>query len=143
MQKRLRIAKRILKPDTGVLIVTIDEHEVHHLRVLLEQLFPEFYIQMVTAVINPKGVTQGRFSRVEEYVVYCFAPDAYVADSDDNLLNPPNHKRKPRWKGLLRSGTDARRSDRENMFYPVLIDNERQAVVRAGEFADRTGTSVG
>jgi len=59
----------------GVLIVTIDEHEVHHLRVLLEQLFPEFYIQMVTAVINPKGVTQGRFSRVEEYVVYCFAPD--------------------------------------------------------------------
>lgn len=134
MQKRLRIAKRILKPDTGVLIVTIDEHEVHHLRVLLEQLFPEFYIQMVTAVINPKGVTQGRFSRVEEYVVYCFAPDAYVADSDDNLLNPPNHKRKPRWKGLLRSGTDARRSDRENMFYPVLIDNERQAVVRAGEF---------
>ncbi len=134
MQKRLRITKRILNPDIGILIVTIDEHEVHHLRVLLEQLFPEFYIQMATAVINPKGVTQGRFSRVEEYVVYCFAPDAYVADSDDNLLNPPNYNRKPRWKGLLRSGTDAQRSDRESMFYPVLIDNERQTVIRAGKF---------
>ena len=65
MQKRLRIAKRILKPDTGVLIVTIDEHEVHHLRVLLEQLFPEFYIQMVTAVINPKGVTQDAFRELK------------------------------------------------------------------------------
>lgn len=134
MQKRLRIAKRILNPDTGVLIVTIDEHEVHHLRVLLAELFPEFYIQMVTAVINPKGVTQGRFSRVEEYIVYCFAPNAFVADSDDNLLNPPIPNRKPRWKGLLRSGTDANRSDRESMFYPVLVDSERQAVVKSGNY---------
>jgi adenine-specific DNA-methyltransferase len=134
MQKRLKIAKRILNPDTGVLIVTIDEHEIHHLRVLLQEMFPEFYIQMTTAVINPKGVTQGRFSRVEEYAVYCFAPNAYVADSNDNLLNPPDPDRKPRWKGLLRSGTDALRSDRESMFYPVLIDSERQAIVSAGSF---------
>ncbi len=133
MQKRLRIAKRILNPDTGVLIVTIDEHEVHHLRVLLDQILPEYYIQMVTAVTNPKGVTQGRFSRVEEYIVYCFAPDAYVADSDDNLLNPPNVNRKPRWKGLLRSGTNARREDRKNMFYPILIDTSMGKVVGTGE----------
>lgn len=133
MQKRLRLAKRILNPDTGVLIVTIDEHEVHHLRVLLEDLFPEFYIQMVTAVINPKGVTQGRFSRVEEYIVYCFAPNAFVDPSDDNLLNPPVSNRKPRWKGLLRSGTNARREDRKNMFYPVLIDTKIGKVVGVGE----------
>jgi adenine-specific DNA-methyltransferase len=36
MEKRLKLAKRLLKPDTGVLIVTIDEHEVHHLGMLLE-----------------------------------------------------------------------------------------------------------
>ena len=28
MEKRLKIAKKLLKPDTGVLIVTIDEHEM-------------------------------------------------------------------------------------------------------------------
>src|SRR5205807_1912373 len=39
MEKRLQLAKRLLKPD-GVLVCTIDEHEVHHLGVLLEQLFP-------------------------------------------------------------------------------------------------------
>lgn len=119
MQKRLKLASRLLNPDTGVLIVTIDEHEMHHLRVLLEQLLPEFYIQMVTTVINPKGVTQGRFSRVEEYIVYCFAPNAFIDASDDNLLNPPVSNRKPRWKGLLRSGTNARREDRKNMFYII------------------------
>jgi Adenine specific DNA methylase Mod len=134
MQKRLALAKKVLNPSTGVMIVTIDEHEVHHLRVLLEEQFPGFYIQMVSAVINPKGVTQGRFSRVEEYVVYCFAPNAFVADSDDNLLNPPDPNRKPRWKGLLRSGTDALRSDRVSMFYPVFIDSEHQTVVKAGSY---------
>ena len=133
MQKRLKLASRLLNPDTGVLIVTIDEHEMHHLRVLLEQLLPEFYIQMVTTVINPKGVTQGRFSRVEEYIVYCFAPNAFIDASDDNLLNPPVSNRKPRWKGLLRSGTNARREDRKNMFYPVLIDTEFGKVVGTGE----------
>lgn len=133
IERRLRIAKRLLNPKTGVLIVTIDEHEVHHLRVLLEELFAEYYIQMTTDVINPKGVTQGRFSRVEEYNIFCFAPDAYVADSEDNLLNPPDKKKVPRWKGLLRSGTDAQREDRENMFYPVLIDAELGKVVGAGQ----------
>ena len=37
MERRLRLAKRLLKRD-GVLIVTIDEHEVHHLGVLLADL---------------------------------------------------------------------------------------------------------
>ncbi len=133
MQKRLRIAKRILNPDTGVLIVTIDEHEVHHLRVLLQELFPEAYIQLVTDVVNPKGVTQGRFSRVEEYNVYCFMSKAFVSGGDDPLLGEKNVTVKPRWKGLLRSGTNARRIDRKNMFYPVLIDSENQRVIRAGE----------
>lgn len=38
MHKRLVLAKKLLKPD-GVLVVTIDEHEVHHLGVLLEEIF--------------------------------------------------------------------------------------------------------
>lgn len=133
MQNRLKIAKRLLNPDTGVLIVTIDEHELHHLRTLLQQLFPEAYIQVVTIVINPKGVTQGRFSRVEEYAVYCFMPKAYVSGGDDPLLGNKPTTNKPRWKGLLRSGSDSRREDSKNQFYPVLIDSENRRVIKAGE----------
>ncbi len=133
MEKRLLLAKKIINPKKGILIVTIDEHEVHHLRTLLEEIFSDFYIQMTTDVINPKGVTQGRFSRVEEYNIFCFAPEAYVNESDDNLLNPPERKKHPRWKGLLRSGTDAQREDRENMFYPILVDENTHKVIKAGE----------
>lgn len=47
MEKRLRIAKRLLNPAESVLIVTIDEKEYLHLGCLLEELFPEARIQMV------------------------------------------------------------------------------------------------
>lgn len=133
MNRRLILAKRILKPDTGVMVVMIDEHEVHHLRSLLAEIFPEAFIQMVTIVINPKGVTQGRFSRVEEYAVFCFMPNAYVRGGVDPLLGDVSQKQIPRWKGLLRSGTNARREDRKKMFYPILVDAEKKRVVRAGE----------
>lgn len=133
MNRRLKIARRLLNPETGVLIVTIDEHEFHHLRTLLQEIFPEAYIQTVTIVINPKGVTQGRFSRVEEYAIYCFMPNAFVHGGDDPLLGERSISKKPRWKGLLRSGTNARREDSKNQFYPVLIDSVNKRVVRAGD----------
>src|SRR5258708_468042 len=106
LQKRLRLAKRLLKPRIGVLIVTIDEHEVHHLGMLLEKIFPDNYRQMVTIVVNPKGVTQGRFSRVEEYAMFCFGPKALVTGVGDDLLTPEvdeeaEENEPPRWKGLL------------------------------------------
>lgn len=68
MEKRLRIAKRLLN-DEGVLIITIDENEVHHLGVLLEDIFPEYLRYMITMVINPKGTAKVNFSRVEEYAL--------------------------------------------------------------------------
>lgn len=137
LEKRLRLAKRLLKSD-GVLIVLIDEHEVHHLGVLLETIFADAYQQLVTIVVNPKGVTQGRFSRVEEYANFCFLSDATVKGIGDDLLTAlPDEEDEeagtPRWKGLMRSGTNARRQDRKRMFYPVLVDIERQAVLDVGD----------
>jgi adenine-specific DNA-methyltransferase len=134
MEKRLKLAKRLLKPDTGVLIVTIDEHEVHHLGMLLEREFPEAYRQMVTIVINPKGNNQGRFSRVEEYALFCFMPDALVATLPDDLLtNTSAGGKDVRWANLLRSGSNAQRKDRPGLFYPVFINVVTGAVVDAGE----------
>lgn len=128
MERRLKMAKRLLNPDDSVLIVTIDEHEVHRLRLLLEQTFPEAYVQMVTIVINPKGVAQGRFARVEEYALYCFFGRAGVHATEDDLLSDSDTQRNTRfWKGLLRAGTNANPSDGLGMAYPVYVDPEQHA----------------
>ena len=55
MEKRLKLAKRLLNPKDSVLIVTIDEKEYLHLGCLLEELFPYAHMQMVTIVTDPFG----------------------------------------------------------------------------------------
>jgi adenine-specific DNA-methyltransferase len=137
IKRRLLLAKKLLKSD-GVLIVTIDEHEVQHLGVLLEELFPEFARQMVTIVINEKGVAQGRLSRAEEYAFFCFAPKAKIPPQSDDLLTRDRADEKqfrvPRWERLLRGGTDSRRTDSERLFYPVFIDPTVPKITGVGEF---------
>lgn len=139
LERRLILAKDLLKPS-GALIVTIDEHEVRRLGLLLEQLFPEFTIQQVTIVNNPKGVTQGYLSRVEEYAFFCFGPECVIYSSDDDLLTIRTEKEsidglsRPRWKGLLRSGDEAAREDREQMFYPIWINPRTKKIIQAGEY---------
>jgi adenine-specific DNA-methyltransferase len=133
MEKRLRLARNLLKDDS-VLIATIDEHEVHHLRMLLEQLFPDAYVQMVTIVVNPKGVAQGRFARVEEYAVFCFFGRSSVDATTDDFMSDSSTQRNTRfWKGLLRAGTNALPSDGLNMVYPVYVDRLRSRVVGVGD----------
>jgi adenine-specific DNA-methyltransferase len=106
-------------------------------------------ITLVTIVMMPKGVTRPgtrRFSRVEEYAYFCFFGSAGLAPWEDDLLtlgadelekeaaaSDASARRRPRWKGLLRSGTNSRRRDRQWLFYPVLIDKERGAILGAGE----------
>lgn len=135
MEKRLKLAKRLLNPETGVLICTIDEHEVHHLRTLLEEVIPEAHIQMATIVINAKGVAQGHLARVEEYALYAFMPKATVPTYADDLLSQTELSstvEAPRWERLLRGGNNSMREDRPTMFYPVYIDPEQKKVLGIG-----------
>lgn len=133
MKKRLQIASKLLNPDSGVLIVTIDEHEVHNLGLLLEQIFPNAFIQMVTSVINPKGVSQGKFARVEENIYFVFMQNAKLSLWNDPMLGEVSPASKVRWAVLLRSGSNAQREDRPKMYYPILIDETTKKVIKGGE----------
>ena len=77
MERRLKLAKQLLNPEESVLIVTIDEKEYLRLGLLLEQLFPSATIQMVSSVINPKGVAQKNgFRRADEYLFFVMVGDS-------------------------------------------------------------------
>src|ERR1019366_835679 len=136
MKRRLQLAKRLLKPD-GTMVVTIDEHEVHHLGNLLEDVFPESIRQMATIVINAKGVAQGRLARVEEYALYVFMPQAFVQSHHDDLLSLDRSQSKrfqtPRWEWLLRGGNNSRRADRPGLFYPIYVDPKTKKITGVGE----------
>lgn len=135
MQKRLKIAKRLLNPKDAVLIVTIDEKEYLHLGCLLEEMFPEASIQMITDVVNPKGVSRGAlFSRAEEYIFFVFIGDASINLGTTDMLRPDEQKASDiRWASLQRSGSNSRRFERPNLFYPMFFDKSSGKFISVGE----------
>lgn len=137
MERRLKLAKKLLNPDNSVLVCTIDEKEYLRLGLLLEQTFPEAQMQMVSDVIHPEGVYRTRqFSRVDEYIyVLCFG-DCVPADQEDNMLDPLQQDKKNRrvqWRSMLRGGSHSSRAERENLFYPIWIDETNKRIVGAGQ----------
>lgn len=139
MERRLLLARELLNPDASVLIVTIDEREMHRLGVLLQQLFPEAKTQMVTITINHRGVARLReFTRVEEYAFFVFLGDAGPALTGDDLLTVARDEQSTatedvRWERLIKGSNNARRVDRPNLFYPVWVDRQSGAIAEIGE----------
>lgn len=140
MEARLKIAKKLLNPKDSVLIVTIDELEYHHLGCLLEQMFPEAIIQMVTVVHNPGGAIRVEaLNRVNEYAYYVFIGSAKPSKSTRSFLPSASNdieseksKKSPIWRGLLRGGANPLRRDSPQKFYPILVDKEGK-IVGAGD----------
>lgn len=139
MEKRLKIAKRLLNPDDSVLIVTIDEKEYLHLGCLLEELFSEAHIQMICSVINRAGsVRQNEFSRCAEYIFFVMignaSPCEYYYDMT-GIGNESESKSPVLWQYLKRRGStngDLRKG-RPGLFYPIFIDKKTETIHSIGE----------
>lgn len=137
MEKRLKLAKKLLNPQDSVLICTIDEKEYLHLGCLLEELFPEARMQMVSSVINPAGTGRANeFSRVDEYIFFIMQEETTIFRSEDDMLFPSEEKRSSRirgglsWESFLRSGKSNIRGQKENsLCYPILIDESNLTVI--------------
>ena len=133
MQKRLRLAKKLLNPKDSVLIVTIDEKEYLHLGCLLEELYPEAEIQMITDIINPRGTNRtSEFSRVEEYVFICRFGAAEIVKTGNNMLGSTDETDKARvWYGFNRPNN--LRLSTNKQFFPIYIDETQKRIVCVGE----------
>lgn len=128
IERRLLLAKELLNPDDSVLIVTIDEKEYLRLGLLLEQTFPDARIQMVSSVINPKGVPRDGFSRVDEYIfVAQFGSSKIIGD-----IKEGSGGTEVRWRGLTRTGANGVRSKSPGAFYPIYF-NKAGKIVEVGD----------
>ena len=126
IKKRLLLAKKLLNPEDSTLIVTIDEKEYDRLGCLLEELFPNTEIQMISSVTMPSGSSRtGRFGRADEYIYFCFIGKSTVTPGNTDMLrDAPEKAISVRWNGLIRNGEGSRRSRIPSLFYPILFDKE-------------------
>ena len=128
MERRLKLAKRLLNPENSVLIVTIDEREYLRLGMLLQQVFEANRVQMVSITISPRGANRvSEFSRIDEYAFFVFLGSASVQparlDGDDEEV---------RWLYLRRTQKSLVRGSRPNQFYPIYVDIESKRIVKIG-----------
>ena len=132
IEKRLLIARRLLNKNDSVLIVTIDEKEYLHLGCLLEEMFPEAQMQMISISINPSGaIRKNMFSRADEYAFVLFFGDAHV-----NQMKGEGEETEVRWWYLRRLEYGSRRGTVKGgiaQFYPIYIDNETMKIVKIGD----------
>lgn len=126
MERRLKIARELLNPTESVLIVTIDEKEYLRLGLLLEQIFTDGRIQMVTAITNPRaGVARpDAFTRTEEYLyVVQFGQSSVVpAPLSGEAIQEKNTS--PIWFSLMRTGSNSSRQARRNLFFPIWVTHD-------------------
>ena len=137
MQRRLKLAKKLLNPKDSVLIVTIDEKEYLHLGCLLEEIFPEERMQMISSVINPAVVARaGGLGRRGDYIYFVFfanpPPPSTRLDREWVSRRGRTHTGQIRWDLLKRSGTGASRQDSPGGFYPIYIDPDTNQIKEIG-----------
>ena len=132
MQKRLEIAKRLLNPKDSVLIVTIDEKEYLHLGCLLEEMFKDARIQMVTTIIKPEGTQRlNEFSRTNEYIFFVMLgnfilPKEKSDETTDGVM----------WHTLRRGDLASKRGTVKGgkaQFYPIYINNSTKEIAAVGD----------
>lgn len=134
IEKRLLLAKNLLNPKDSVLIVTIDEKEYLRLGLLLEQIFPNARIQMISSVINPAGAGRtSEFARTDEYI--------FVVQIGNSTITPESREQENIpivWDSLRRSslanarGKHGKGACGPNQFYPIYVNNETGRIVEIG-----------
>lgn len=122
MYSRLLIARQLLKED-GVIFISIDDNEIHHLRKLCDEVFGEenFVANIIWQhSVQPKGYS-GKFSVHHNYTICFRKSDAFdllsldrTDEHNKSYSNPDNDP-----KGLWRTGDVRNALYRPNLIYEI------------------------
>jgi len=131
MYPRLFLAKNLLRQD-GMIFVSIDDNEIHNLRLLMNEVFgEENFVAAISVQSNPRGRQSDTYiASVHDYLI------VYVKSVDIAKLNgaPLTEKQKTEYKytddknepyrllGLRQRGAASKRSDRPDMYFPIYVN---------------------
>ncbi|CZG55093.1 Adenine specific DNA methylase Mod [Legionella pneumophila] len=135
MEKRLKLAKKLLNPNSGVLIVTIDEKEYLRLGLLLEEIFPEAKMQMVSSLINPKGTGRANeMLRVNEFIFFIWFEGAKIGSFEVEKLqgNIVNWETMRRRNLASKRGRKGKGACGPNQFYPIYVNKQNGNIEAIG-----------
>ena len=124
MYSRLLIARQLLKED-GVIFISIDDNEVHHLRKLCDEVFGEENFESnIIPIVNPGGRDYKQVAVTNEYIlVYSKSEKSEINeipkevsfkynDSLGGFITRELRNRNPKFHSI----------NRPNLFYPFFVN---------------------
>ncbi|MFM6132894.1 MAG: site-specific DNA-methyltransferase, partial [Sphaerospermopsis kisseleviana] len=129
MYPRLFLARQLLRDD-GVIFVSIDDHEVHNLRLLMNEIFGEenFFCQVIIRA-NSRGQTYKQIAKTHEYLlIYTKNIDTELfglektGEQDD--LNFQDNLGRFNIRELRNRNPQFGKHNRPNLFYPIYVNTE-------------------
>lgn len=155
MRMRIQLLHELLRED-GVIFISIDDHEVAYLQILMDEVFGRSnFIANLPTIMNLKGnQDQFGFAGTHEYTI-CYAKNKIKTQlntfqlDEEKILEEWNSDAIGLYKKgatLKSTGEDSTRKDRPKMFYPILVNpkgevhciakNEYDSLYADGEFND-------
>jgi adenine-specific DNA-methyltransferase len=138
MLPRLKLLKELLHDD-GVIFISIDNNEVHNLRLLMDEVFgEENFMSCVANINNPKGRSDDKYvAGAHEYLVMYKnkgIPKLFGWKPEENVLKryrkvDEKNGEKYREIDLRKTGDEDRKEDREDMFYYFYYSKKNNDLV--------------
>ena len=115
MWPRLHLLRELLAED-GVIFISIDDNEVHHLRMLMDEIFFEqnFIESFVWRSRLGRGATSRNTSKLHEHIIVYAKDITSIAFREEVRVRETDSRER-----LRQWGQGDRREDRPTMYYPV------------------------
>jgi adenine-specific DNA-methyltransferase len=134
MYPRLKLLQRLLA-NNGAIFISIDNNEVHVLKIVCDEIFgSRNFIDCITVINNLKGRSDGKYVATahESLLIYhngnFITNGVAIPEVYDNEYKLTDKRGRYRLQGLRKRGSNARREDRPNMWYPFYF-NEQQKLL--------------
>ncbi len=131
MWPRLQLLKELLSED-GVIFISIDDNEQHHLRMMMEEVFAveNFFCQIIVRS-NSRGHTYKQIAKTHEYLL-AFTKSLETEllelekDDDKNDLKMTDEIGAYNLRELRNRNPKFGRHNRPNLFYSFFIDPDKR-----------------
>jgi len=131
MMPRLKLLRELLRDD-GVIFVSIDNNEIDHLRMLMDEVFHENFLGIISVVNNLKGRSDDEFIATANEFLLVYVKDKELYEmggfplSEEQLKEYDEEDKWGKYKevGFRKTGKGWHREDRPNMFYPIYFNEK-------------------
>ena len=130
MWPRLHLLRELLADD-GAIFTSIDDHEQHLLRMLMDEIFGEENFVATLSFVQNLAALPGKFlNQVTEYV-HIFAKDIEEVtfsrlpiDTSEIEIHEDEHGYYREGFNLKRTGHSANRINRPNLYFPIYVSDD-------------------